>query len=523
MVRAGSAGTVGAMTLAILKTELDARNVKLAILNELDPAIAGKLRNKLTDAKIDAITEARLAELDAANLPTDTTTLLSRLSAARATNLDNLDATISSRNSVTPATVAAIATKVWDELISTGRVAASIGQRLKDAVGLDTLSAAKVGAITEARLAELDAANLPTDTTTLLTRLSAARAANLDNLDALISSRNATTPPTVAAIATKVWDELISTGRVAASMGQRMKDAIGLDTLSAAKVAFVDASIAAIPTSNPTAAAVATAVWDELISTGRVAASMGQRLKDAIGLDTLSAAKVAFVDAAISAIPTSNPTTAAIATKVWDELISTGRVAASMGQRLKDAIGLDTLSAAKVGAITEARLANLDATISSRNATTPPTAAAVATLVWDELISTGRVASSMGQRLKDAVGLDTLSAAKVAFVDAAISAITSKQTQLAEDSAKFDLTATTLAIQPASGEFDLVAWSGVQASSNVRLHLTDGTTDSIDWDTLGDSMMKGSVMSTNIIHVEFESGSGTRTFMRAIKTMSEEA
>lgn len=52
--------------------------------------------------------------------------------------------------------VASLVNLIWNELISEARTAASYGQRLKDAVGLDTLDAAKVGAITEARLAELD-------------------------------------------------------------------------------------------------------------------------------------------------------------------------------------------------------------------------------------------------------------------------------------------------------------------------------------------------------------------------------
>jgi hypothetical protein len=53
---------------------------------------------KITTARannLDEITAARLAELDPANLPADVDTLLARLTALRATNLDNLDAAIS--------------------------------------------------------------------------------------------------------------------------------------------------------------------------------------------------------------------------------------------------------------------------------------------------------------------------------------------------------------------------------------------------------------------------------------------
>ena len=88
-------------------------------------------------------TEARLAELDAANIPADIDTLLSRLTAARAGYLDNL---------------------------SGGAVALA-------------------SVCTDARLAELDAANMPADLDTLLSRLTAARAGYLDELDFDLDAR----------------------------------------------------------------------------------------------------------------------------------------------------------------------------------------------------------------------------------------------------------------------------------------------------------------------------------------------
>lgn len=79
-----------------------------------------------------------------------------------------LDAAITSRAVAgdSMALTAAAINLIWDELISEARTALSIGQRLKDAVGLDTLTAARVtllDEITAVRLAELDAANLPAD------------------------------------------------------------------------------------------------------------------------------------------------------------------------------------------------------------------------------------------------------------------------------------------------------------------------------------------------------------------------
>lgn len=88
-------------------------------------------------------TEARLAELDPANIPADIDTLLARLTDARAGYLDNL---------------------------SGGAVALA-------------------SVCTDARLAELDAANIPADIDTLLSRLTDARAGYLDELDFDLDAR----------------------------------------------------------------------------------------------------------------------------------------------------------------------------------------------------------------------------------------------------------------------------------------------------------------------------------------------
>jgi hypothetical protein len=115
-----------------------------------------------------------------------TTTLLSRLTAGRATNLDNLDATVSSRlastSYVTPPTTAQLATALWTDLLSGSdfATAGSIGKLLKDDVDAAISS--------RSTYAGADTAG----TTTLLSRLTAGRATNLDNVDATVSSRMAT-------------------------------------------------------------------------------------------------------------------------------------------------------------------------------------------------------------------------------------------------------------------------------------------------------------------------------------------
>lgn len=115
----------------------------------------------LRAANLDELTAVRMAELDAANLPADIDTLLSRLTALRAGYLDELGPTNVPQD--------------IDTLISR----------------LTALRAANLDEITAIRLAELDATNIPADVDTLLTRLTAGRATNLDNLDVTVGSRAA--------------------------------------------------------------------------------------------------------------------------------------------------------------------------------------------------------------------------------------------------------------------------------------------------------------------------------------------
>ena len=105
-------------------------------------------------------TEARLAELDAVNVPADLDTLIARLTTARAANLDEITAVrLAELDAVNvPADL--------DTLIAR----------------LTTARAANLDEITAVRLAELGATNLPADMDTLLVRLTADRATLLDKL-----------------------------------------------------------------------------------------------------------------------------------------------------------------------------------------------------------------------------------------------------------------------------------------------------------------------------------------------------
>lgn len=131
--------------------------------------------------------------------------------------LSRLDATISSRNSTTPPTAAVNASAVRSELATElGRVDAAVSTRSSHtaadiwAVGtrslttFGTLVADVATAVWGAATRTLSSISDSSGITTLLSRLTGTRAGLLDNLDAAISSRNATTPPTVGAIVAQI-------------------------------------------------------------------------------------------------------------------------------------------------------------------------------------------------------------------------------------------------------------------------------------------------------------------------------
>ena len=182
-----------------------------------DPAVNKVEGVKLVDTTtvntdIAAIaTEARLAELDSANLPADIDSLnTTKLTTARADNLDNLDATITSRG--TSANQTTILNRLGDyagtglntikgfmqalfrkdggvsgvnlpseineiENSVTGNYNAVTDSQegVRDVVALNSVA-------TEARLAELDPANLPSDIDLLNSVVTEARLAKLDSI-----------------------------------------------------------------------------------------------------------------------------------------------------------------------------------------------------------------------------------------------------------------------------------------------------------------------------------------------------
>jgi len=223
---------------------------RLDVLLDAIPTTA--MRGTDSGALASVATEARLAELDAANLPTD-------VAAIPTTAMRGTDSALTDKAGFSLSTAGILA--VWHQALTAVVTAGTVGKLLKDEITaarmavltdwidagrLDALldaipttamrgtdSAALASVATEARLAELDAANLPTDIAAIPTTAmrgtdsaalaSVATEARLAELDAAnipadiaaipttamrgTDSANTTTPPTVNAIVDQVWDE----------------------------------------------------------------------------------------------------------------------------------------------------------------------------------------------------------------------------------------------------------------------------------------------------------------------------
>lgn len=125
-------------------------------------------------------------------------------------------------------------------------------------------------------------------------------------------SANTTTPPTAAAIADQVWDEVRSGHTTAGTYGEFTGDAAMRGTDSANT------------TTPPTAAAIADQVWDEARAGHTTAGTFGEFTGDAAmrGTD--------------SANTTTPPTAAAIADAVLDEALAGHATAGTLGKAVTD-------------------------------------------------------------------------------------------------------------------------------------------------------------------------------------------
>lgn len=362
--------------------------------------------------------------------------------------LDGETVTVSTNNDKSGYSLSAAGVQaIWDALTSALTVVGSIGKRLADNVD------ATIGSrLATAGYTAPDNAGIGT----LLTRLTAGRATNLDNLDAAITTR--ATPAQVNAEVDTALADARLTQLLAASMatppaagslfGELTEDDAGTQrfTQNALEMAPAGGAVLAADVWNYTtrdltvktgyslSAAGIQAIWDAATSALTTVGSIGKRLADnidaAISTRLLGASYTAPDNASITAIKAKTdqvsfvggdvvstlqgePVTvgtnndkagyslsAAGIAAIWDALISTMTVVGSIGKYIND------------------RLANLDATISSRLSTagytTPPTTAQITAHIdanstkLDVAVSS-RLASA-AYTAPDNAGIDTLEA-----------------------------------------------------------------------------------------------------------------
>lgn len=236
-----------------------------------------------------------------------------------------------------------------------------------------TDSAALASVATEARLAELDAANLPADVdailvdtgTTLETHLTDIKGATFsgatDSLEAIRDRGDAAwitaTVPSAATVAAAVWDALQSSHVTAGSFGEIATEVASIlaDT-NELQTDDVPGLIAAL--NDPTAAAIADAIWDELQSGHVTAGSFGELATEiaAVLVDTgttipgllatlqadtddiqtrLPAALVSGrMDSSVGALAAAAITSAAFAT----DALSSDALSAAAAQKIRDEI-----------------------------------------------------------------------------------------------------------------------------------------------------------------------------------------
>lgn len=186
------------------------------VLDDVTGLNGDAMRGTDSAALASVCTEARLAELDAANLPADVAAVNTTLGAAGAgltaipwnaawdaeVESEVADA-LTAADVLVGADVGSIADAVCDEALAGHTTPGTLGQTLTDVLadvtGLNgdamrgTDGAALATVCTEARLAELDAANLPADVDGLLAICTEARLAELDaanmpaDLDSLLA------------------------------------------------------------------------------------------------------------------------------------------------------------------------------------------------------------------------------------------------------------------------------------------------------------------------------------------------
>lgn len=323
-----------------------------------------------------SVTETRLAELDAANLPTDVAAVSTAIGSLNDFDPATQTVTVGTNNDKAGYSISGTITTL-DALDTAQDIQHATTQ---SAIGaLNNLSSADVqGALTTQGytttrapyLDELAAANLPTDVAAVSSAIAA-----LNDVSA-------------AAVADAVWDEALSGHVVAGSAGVALGAAgSGADAAAIADAVWDEALSGHTGTgsagealgaagSGADAATIADAVWDEALSGHAVAGSAGASLSSAgSGADAATIADAVW-DEALSAHLTSGTTGAAlnsagsgadaatIADAVWDEARAGHTTTGTFGESIQTAAvataasiaALNDLDAAAVQTAAEAAI-----------------------------------------------------------------------------------------------------------------------------------------------------------------------
>jgi len=144
------------------------------------------------DAKLantNEVTAARMAELDAANLPTDVAAIKTDTAAVLLdTGTDGVVLPQAQADKVwgtaarTLTSFGTLITDIWHQLLTAITTAGSVGKLIKDYLDSAISGRAAASVCTETRLAELDAANIPADMDTLKTRVPSALSLTAGNV-----------------------------------------------------------------------------------------------------------------------------------------------------------------------------------------------------------------------------------------------------------------------------------------------------------------------------------------------------
>lgn len=331
----------------------------------LDTEVSGRLSTTAFDTKIGTPAGASVS-VDVASVKTDTNSLnATKITTARANNLDNLDATISSRESESSASTRA-STDQTEHDATQSAIAA-----------LNNLSSAQVQTAAQAALTAQG--------------YTTARAPNLDNLDATVSSRESESSASTRAttnqtehdatqtaignlndlssteVENAVWDAVLSSHQTAGSTGEALENADAVSSPSAIADAVLDEIISGHTT--PGSVGVALANLDATVSSRESESSASSRA-------STNQTEHDATQSAIAGLPLA-PSAASIADAVWDETLSTHLLAGSTGEKLnsgnpinvQDIVDgvLDEATSAHTdsGSVGEA-IGRLDVTVSSR-------------------------------------------------------------------------------------------------------------------------------------------------------------